>query len=77
MYTSVRERATVYAHNVEDEQEMSVRDFRAGLAEVLNEVSVRGRTVYVTSRGRRIAAMVPVVDAERIHAGRKTEQGEQ
>jgi prevent-host-death family protein len=42
----------------------SVRDLRAALADVLNEAAVHGRITYVTSRGRRIAAVVPVPVAE-------------
>lgn len=41
----------------------SVRELRAYLAEVLNDASVRGDITYVTSRGRRIAAVVPVETA--------------
>lgn len=45
--------------------EVSVRELRENLADVLNGVSARGRTVYVTSRGRRVAAVVPLVVADR------------
>ena len=45
-----------------------VRELRAALSDVLNETAVRGRITYVTSRGRRIAAIVPVPDAEAIEA---------
>lgn len=45
-------------------KEMSVREVRQDLAAVLNEVSVRGRIIYVTSRGRRVAAVVPLAVAE-------------
>lgn len=48
----------------EQEAEVTVRELRARLADVLNDVSVRGKTVYVTSRGRRIAAVVPLAVAE-------------
>lgn len=44
--------------------EIGVRDLRMQLADVLHEATVRGRTTYVTSRGRRIAAIVPVAVAE-------------
>jgi prevent-host-death family protein len=44
--------------------ELSVRDLRASLADVLNEAAVHSRITYVTSRGRRIAAVVPVPVAE-------------
>lgn len=42
----------------------SVRELREGLADVLNAAAVHGRITYVTSRGRRIAAVVPVPVAE-------------
>ena len=43
--------------------EVSVADLRAALAAVLNK-AIRGEIVFVTSRGRRIAAIVPVTDGE-------------
>jgi len=50
--------------------EMGVRDLRAAISDVLSQ-AVRGQITYVTSYGRRIAAIVPVVDAEAIEASRK------
>ncbi|MEU0482203.1 type II toxin-antitoxin system prevent-host-death family antitoxin [Streptosporangium sp. NPDC006013] len=44
--------------------EMSVADARGQFADVLNEAAVRGRITYITNRGRRIAAVVPVPIAE-------------
>jgi prevent-host-death family protein len=44
-------------------EEMSVRDTRASFADVVN-AAVRGRITYITSRGRRVAAVVPVAVAE-------------
>jgi prevent-host-death family protein len=44
--------------------ERSVRELRNGLADVLNAAAVHGTITYVTSRGRRIAAVVPVPLAE-------------
>jgi len=44
--------------------EKSVRELRAGLADVLNDAAVHGQITYVTSRGRRLAAVVPVPVAE-------------
>jgi prevent-host-death family protein len=44
--------------------ETSVADLRRRLADALNDVAVRRRIVYVTSRGRRVAALVPVEVAE-------------
>jgi prevent-host-death family protein len=45
-------------------EERSVRELRSELADVLNAATVRDQTTYVTSRGRRIAAVVPVAIAE-------------
>lgn len=47
-------------------QEMSTRDVRAKLADVINDAAAYGTITYVTSRGRRIAAVVSVSDAEAI-----------
>ncbi len=46
--------------------EVSVRDFRLTMADVLNDAAAYGKITYVTSRGRRIAAVVPVLDADEI-----------
>ena len=45
-------------------EEKSVRELRSGLADVLNDAAVHGQITYVTSRGRRLAAVVPVPVAE-------------
>lgn len=45
-------------------EERSVRELRSDLADVLNEAAVHGQITYVTNRGRRIAAVVPVPVAE-------------
>jgi prevent-host-death family protein len=49
------------------EPEYSVRDLRRYLADILNAATAHGTVTYVTSRGRRIAAVVPlsVVEAAR------------
>lgn len=44
--------------------DLSVAETRRYLADVLNAASTRGRTTYITSRGRRIAAVVPLAIAE-------------
>ena len=44
--------------------ELSVADTRKQFADVLNDASVRGRITYITSRGRRVAAVVPLAIAE-------------
>jgi len=44
--------------------ELSVRELREGLADVLNAAGTRGHVTFVTSRGRRVAAVVPVAVGE-------------
>ena len=44
--------------------EMSVRELRAGLADVINAAGTRDQVTFVTSRGRRVAAVVSVAVAE-------------
>lgn len=50
--------------------EIGIRELRTTLSDVLNETVVRGQITYVTSRGRRIAAIVPVPDAEALEASK-------
>ncbi|WP_308440999.1 type II toxin-antitoxin system prevent-host-death family antitoxin [Microbispora rosea] len=47
-----------------ESEEMSVADARRLFADVLNDAAVRGRITYITNRGRRVAAIVPVPVAE-------------
>jgi len=49
-----------------DPQERSVRELRADLADVLNAAGVRDQVTFVTSHGRRVAAVVPVAVAEAV-----------
>jgi prevent-host-death family protein len=44
--------------------EVSTAQFRTRMADVINEAVIRGEITYITSRGRRIAAVVPVSVAE-------------
>lgn len=44
-------------------EEKSVREARDGFADVLN-AAVAGEITYITSRGRRIAAVVPLAVAD-------------
>lgn len=44
--------------------EMSVVQFRTRIADVINAVMVNGSIVYITSRGRRVAAVAPVPVAD-------------
>jgi prevent-host-death family protein len=55
-----------------DSVETSTAELRRQLAEHINDVAVRGRIVYVTSRGRRVAALVPVEVAEAAERGAMT-----
>lgn len=48
----------------EDAVEMPVAELRKDLADVINAAAIRGRTTYITNRGRRIAAVVPLSVAE-------------
>lgn len=57
-------------------EEIGVRELRARLGEVLNDTAVRGRITYVTSHGRRVAAIVPVPEAEALEAKRQAESGQ-
>ncbi len=52
--------------DVPSETEIGVKALREHLAETLNDAIVRREIVYITSRGRRVAAIVPVTVAERI-----------
>lgn len=45
--------------------EMSVRELRADLADVINAAGTRDQVTFVTSRGRRVAAVVSVAVADR------------
>ncbi|MFI1165590.1 type II toxin-antitoxin system prevent-host-death family antitoxin [Streptomyces sp. NPDC020801] len=53
--------------------EIGIRKLRETLPDVLHDVSVRGRVMYVTNHGRRVAALVPVPDAEALEAKRQAE----
>jgi prevent-host-death family protein len=55
--------------------EIGIRDLRTQLSDVVHESAVRGRITYVTSRGRRVAAIVPVDVAEAIEEGRQQPEG--
>ncbi len=45
---------------------MSVRELRAALADVINAAGMHDQITFVTSRGRRVAAVVSVATAERV-----------
>lgn len=46
--------------------ELSVRDLRTSLADVINAAGTRDQVTFVTSRGRRVAAVVSVPAAEQV-----------
>ena len=48
--------------------ELSVRELRASLADVINAAATRNQATFVTSRGRRVAAVVSVTAAEQAAA---------
>jgi prevent-host-death family protein len=52
---------------------MSVRELRTGLADVINAAGTRGQVTFVTSRGRRVAAVVPIAAAEQAAADPRAE----
>lgn len=45
-------------------QDLSTRDVRTKLADVINDAAAYGTVTFITSRGRRIAAVVPVAVGE-------------
>ena len=47
-------------------EEMSTRELRAELADVINAAGMHNQITFVTSRGRRVAAVVSVAVAEAI-----------
>jgi len=44
--------------------EMKLADVRIRLADVVHAATVRGQITYLTNRGRRVAAIVPLAIAE-------------
>ena len=51
-----------------DTHEISLANARAQLADVVNDAAIRGRITYLTNRGRRVAAIVSVPQAEHLQA---------
>jgi antitoxin Phd len=49
-----------------DDGGLGITDVRDRLAEIVNEAAYTGSVTYITRRGRRLAAIVPAVDAERL-----------
>jgi prevent-host-death family protein len=54
-------------------EELSVRELRAELADVINAAGTRGEVTFVTNHGRRVAAVVSVAVGERAAADAKAE----
>lgn len=56
--------------------EISIRELRAQLADVLNAAAVHGEITYVTNRGRRFAAVVPlrIADSAQLESDPDAEQ---
>lgn len=48
----------------ENVHELAITDARGRLAEVVNEAAYAGQVTYLTRRGRRLAAIMPVEAAE-------------
>lgn len=55
----------------ETSTEVGIREMRANLSDVVYGASIRGQIVYITSRGNRVAAVVPLADAEEIEKRRQ------
>jgi prevent-host-death family protein len=56
--------------------ERSVRELRGELADILNAAAAHGTITYVTSRGRRIAAVVPLSVVEAAEASGREKDGQ-
>jgi prevent-host-death family protein len=48
--------------------EMGIRELRESLSDVVMETATRGRVTFVTNRGRRVAAIVPLPFGESAEA---------
>lgn len=63
--------ARLYAAVMRAEQEMSITEFRAKLADVIYAASFQNTVTYLTNHGRRVAALVPLPDAKATELGRE------
>lgn len=59
-----------------DFTDVPVGQLRIRMADVVQAAAVRGRITYITSHGRRVAAVVPVLEAEAIEERRRAESSE-
>ena len=67
----VREHPVMYTRAMDYESsDRSAREAREHFADVIND-AIRGRVTYITSNGRRVAAIVPLAVAEALagHSG--------
>jgi prevent-host-death family protein len=56
-------------------REVGLREARIELADLVTDAAVRGVITYLTNRGRRVAAIVPVLAAEAAeHAEQEVQQ---
>jgi len=53
--------------------ERSAREIRARLADVIGD-AIAGKITYITSNGRRVAAVVPLATIDRIQASDKEDR---
>jgi antitoxin Phd len=53
-------------HAEPSSHDLGITDARDRLADVVNEAAYTGTVTYISRRGRRLAAIVPAEDAERL-----------
>lgn len=51
-------------------REVSTKDVREGFSEIVNRVGFGGERVVLVRRGKRVAALVPLADLERLERER-------
>lgn len=51
--------------------DVGIRELKAHLSDLVGRVMFRDEVIWVTKNGKRVAALVPVADAERIVAERE------
>lgn len=49
-----------------DIEEMSIEDFRRGLADVVGHANYAGRRIVLTKHGKPVAGLVPIRDLDRL-----------
>jgi prevent-host-death family protein len=53
-------------------REVGIREARAILGDLVHEAAVNGHIAYLTNRGRRVAAVVPLAIAEQAERDRES-----